>query len=882
MIQRYAFLSLVAFLIAGVLAVPTAAQTSVCPDLTGSSLRTCIRQNYTPDQTLGYDLARDVLYGEIDVNASNELSGLYTGYTVTLDPNADPSSDAYDKGLNTEHTFPRSQGTGSEPAESDMHHLYATRIGVNSARGSLPFGESVDANTDDWYVQDLQRSTTPDASAPYPIDAWTERDVNTVFEPREVKKGDVARAVLYIATIYESQVDGGFVDGQVDELLQWHADDPVTQSERNRSSAIAVEQGNENPFVLDPTLADRAFGDGTGGGGGSVLTIAEARAEATGTEVTTEGVVTRAKGDFTYIQDASGATGASALTIRQTSGAFHDAVEAGTIEPGTTLHVTGSTSFFSGLQQINEGDLTSWSVVSSGDPLPPPQTVTLSDLHGPDGDDYEAELVRVSDVTVVGASGTFASDTGYDVEDPTQDLGTNPSDPVTLFVPDAENTTVDGTPIPSGAFTFQGVVGQYHGFDFDDAPDTGYQLLAIDATQDVQTSLSIAQARAATPGTEVTTEGVVTRAKGDFTYIQDASGATGASALTIRQTSGAFADAVQNGTIASGTRLRVTGATSFYAGLQQINEGDLANWSVVATDASLPAPQTVTLSTLESDGEDYEAELIRVDGLSFVSATGTFADRTNYDVTDGSVSTFVYRVGAPDDTDLVGESIPSTAFTYEGVLGQFHGADTNDLPDTGYQLLPIQASTALPVEMASFDLDPDADRALLRWTTTSETNNAGFDVQHRSADGAPWTSVGFVEGALHSDAEQRYTFRTAPLAPGVHTFRLRQVDVDGGASYTEEQTVRIVPQPAVRLSGPNPLRSGQSATLTVRVDAKQDVEVGLFNVLGQRVRTLYTGSATPQHAIETTLRVGRLPSGLYFVRVSGERLTAVERIAIVN
>lgn len=94
--------------------------------------------------------------------------------------------------------------------------------------------------------------------------------------------------------------------------------------------------------------------------------------------------------------------------------------------------------------------------------------------------------------------------------------------------------------------------------------------------------------------------------------------------------------------------------------------------------------------------------------------------------------------------------------------------------------------------------------------------------------------------------------------------------------------MRIVPQPRVRLTGPNPLRSGQSATLTVRVDATQDVDVGLFNVLGQRVRTLYTGSATPQHTIETTLRVGRLPSGLYFVRVTGDRLTAVERVAIVN
>ena len=199
-----------------------------------------------------------------------------------------------------------------------------------------------------------------------------------------------------------------------------------------------------------------------------VLTIAEARAAGVGEVVTVEGTVTRAAGDFTYIQDATGG-----LAIRQTDDAaddddFFDNVADGTVAPGTTLRVTGTLSEFRQLLQINEGDLASYEVLGTGE-VPAPQTVTLSELAA-NGEDYEGELVTVDGVTFT-ETGSFAAATTYDVTD-----ATDATNAVSVRVPNAGDTTVDGTPIPARA-NLTAVVGQ---FDFDD-PAAGYQLLLLDA-----------------------------------------------------------------------------------------------------------------------------------------------------------------------------------------------------------------------------------------------------------------------------------------------------------------------------------------------------------------------------------------------------------------
>ena len=132
--------------------------------LTGQPLLEYVVNNYKPTSTLGYNNARDTLYSVIDLKENNQLSCVYSGYTITLDTSLDPSTDAYNQGINCEHTYPQSMGAGNEPQKSDMHHLYPCKSNVNSSRGNDPYAEIVDAETDTWYRNDYSQNTIPDES----------------------------------------------------------------------------------------------------------------------------------------------------------------------------------------------------------------------------------------------------------------------------------------------------------------------------------------------------------------------------------------------------------------------------------------------------------------------------------------------------------------------------------------------------------------------------------------------------------------------------------------------------------------------------------------------------------------------------------------------
>ncbi|HEX9950451.1 MAG TPA: endonuclease [Rubricoccaceae bacterium] len=225
------------------------------PGQTGTALLTALRTNEAAAHTLGYGPARDSMY-TYDQRTYGRVRCVYTGHTVTitLGPGHDASTDVFALGINAEHTYPQSQGAGSEPAMSDMHNLFPSRDNVNSSRGNLPFGESPDASSTNWYRLATNQTTIPTVA----IAEWSERQGSTRFEPREDHKGNVARAMLYFAMRWPS-ASQSFLAPQIDDLVAWNDADPVDAAEYARMEYNQRLQGNRNPFVVDPTLARRAY-----------------------------------------------------------------------------------------------------------------------------------------------------------------------------------------------------------------------------------------------------------------------------------------------------------------------------------------------------------------------------------------------------------------------------------------------------------------------------------------------------------------------------------------------------------------------------------------------------------------------------------------------
>lgn len=182
-----------------------------------------------------------------DPNNSNNIICFYTG--LSLPSGSWNKEHVWAKS----HGFPESGYSSSEPY-SDAHHLRPTQNSINSSRGNKDFGEVTSGGSSDAYGN-----------------KWT----NTIFEPRDEVKGDVARIMFYMETRYgsETQFNLQLVDeaptsgstlngkfGNLQTLIKWHYEDPVSQEEIYRNNVIyTYYQKNRNPYIDHPEYVDYIY-----------------------------------------------------------------------------------------------------------------------------------------------------------------------------------------------------------------------------------------------------------------------------------------------------------------------------------------------------------------------------------------------------------------------------------------------------------------------------------------------------------------------------------------------------------------------------------------------------------------------------------------------
>ena len=189
---------------------------------------------------------------------------------------------------------------------------------------------------------------------------------------------------------------------------------------------------------------------------------------------------------------------------------------------------------------------------------------------------------------------------------------------------------------------------------------------------------------------------------------------------------------------------------------------------------------------------------------------------------------------------------------------------------------------ALPVELALFEASLDGDIARLQWQTSAEQNNAGFEVEHAAPGLDVFQGRGFVEGHGTTTQEHAYTFQTEALTPGTHRFRLRQVDFDGAAQYSDEIAVEVALPGRAHLSDvwPNPFNPQTQFTLSVK--KTQAVQIAVFDALGRQVALLHEGTLEADREHRFTFEADGLASGVYLIRATGETFTQTRRATLLK
>ena len=206
------------------------------------------------------------MYGECDFTYNTDKCGTYSGVC-----------DCY----NREHSIPQSYwGGGTGGIGCDIFHLVPTDGKINGVRSNDEFGE-VNGGTD-WNGN--KSGTAGSWSTDKKTIASTAGEVvngsGNVFEPKAQYKGDFARGYMgtiikwqqsnltsgnsFFSGIYDAAHFFGFTKKAVVLMMKWHREDPVSQKEIDRNNGIQQTQGNRNPFIDYPYLAEYIWGEHAG------------------------------------------------------------------------------------------------------------------------------------------------------------------------------------------------------------------------------------------------------------------------------------------------------------------------------------------------------------------------------------------------------------------------------------------------------------------------------------------------------------------------------------------------------------------------------------------------------------------------------------------
>ncbi len=189
------------------------------------------------------------------------------------------------------------------------------------------------------------------------------------------------------------------------------------------------------------------------------------------------------------------------------------------------------------------------------------------------------------------------------------------------------------------------------------------------------------------------------------------------------------------------------------------------------------------------------------------------------------------------------------------------------------------ASNQLPVELTHFGFRKVDVGIELRWTTASELNNAGFEVERKS-EGATWNTLGFVRGNGTTTEAQSYSFLDR-TASGKVQYRLKQLDFDGQFEYSPiiEVDAGLPKTFALEQNYPNPFNP--TTIISYQLPTASTVSLKVYDVLGKEVATLVNGRQEAG-TYNFNFNASNLASGIYFYRLQAGNFVQTKKMMLVK
>lgn len=229
----------------------------------------------------------------------------------------------------------------------------------------------------------------------------------------------------------------------------------------------------------------------------------------------------------------------------------------------------------------------------------------------------------------------------------------------------------------------------------------------------------------------------------------------------------------------------------------------------------------------------------------------------------GTASGVWTLVSAPANVTphIVNPSNPVTTVTNMNIAGIYEFAWTITTPYGGCistDNVSVNITTTLNVSWLNFNAFKEAGGVVLNWTTGSEENNKGFEVE-RSADGIRWEKIGWVASLAaggNSNESLYYRFTDNKPEAGTNFYRLKQIDLDGKYEYSRINSV-IMDGRGLEFY-PNPVKAD------LLITGLKDIKgIRLLNVHGQFIKPVNINEGGAAR-----VDMSGLPVGIYIIRTT--------------
>ena len=206
--------------------------------------------------------------------------------------------------------------------------------------------------------------------------------------------------------------------------------------------------------------------------------------------------------------------------------------------------------------------------------------------------------------------------------------------------------------------------------------------------------------------------------------------------------------------------------------------------------------------------------------------------------------------------------------------------NTND-PQNQTITIPVRmvVSNDVPVELTSLNIDNKSNNVILSWTTATETNNKGFEIERKSKE--IWEKIAFVEGKGSTTETQSYQFIDKDLKPAKYQYRLKQIDFDGTVSYSSIIEGEVAAPDKFDLSQNYPNPFNPLTVINYQLPVNSFVTLKIYDVLGNEIKTVVNENQEAG-TYKINFDGSSLTSGMYIYKLTANGFTSTKKMMLLK